>query len=253
MDGNGPAVLHERALGAGLESALVLPKSEPAIPEPHLEEVLRADASGVRTVTGSALWKEITAGNRKIVLNHLSDERCYLVMCERRAEEHDSTRQSRSLHLLKQVLAANAQKPVALDLRMSPSMVASMLKQYLTALGFPCQPSKVPIALMMLAQTAASEPAISWRQSEFSQDGNRYVVASAARPDLAFKRLLSPAQYEVMRLLIEGHTYAEIADVRRTSVRTVANQLGSTFRRLHVSGRLQLCNHVVVLGAEQHG
>jgi DNA-binding NarL/FixJ family response regulator len=51
---------------------------------------------------------------------------------------------------------------------------------------------------------------------------------------------LSPAEREVLELLAAGHTNAEIARRRRSSVRTVANQVASIFRRLGVGSRAQL-------------
>jgi DNA-binding CsgD family transcriptional regulator len=51
---------------------------------------------------------------------------------------------------------------------------------------------------------------------------------------------VSPAEYAVIRLLIEGKSYDEMADLRRTSKRTVANQLASAFHRIGVSGRAEL-------------
>jgi DNA-binding CsgD family transcriptional regulator len=51
---------------------------------------------------------------------------------------------------------------------------------------------------------------------------------------------LSPAESHVMQHLLEGRTNAEIAALRATSPRTVANQIASLFRKLGVSSRLEL-------------
>jgi hypothetical protein len=48
-----------------------------------------------------------------------------------------------------------------------------------------------------------------------------------------------------VRGLLEGRNYLEIAKKRGTSTRTVANQLAAAFRRLGVSGRASLLNHIV--------
>jgi DNA-binding CsgD family transcriptional regulator len=70
---------------------------------------------------------------------------------------------------------------------------------------------------------------------------------------------LTEAERSVATLLIEGKSYLEIAKVRRTSQRTVANQIASLFRRLHISGRAELlvllmeqANSSVVCGREAH-
>mgnify|MGYP001554949261 CR=1 FL=1 len=44
----------------------------------------------------------------------------------------------------------------------------------------------------------------------------------------------------VIRALIEGCSYREIAVLRQTSTRTIANQISAVFRRLRVSGRNEL-------------
>jgi DNA-binding CsgD family transcriptional regulator len=52
--------------------------------------------------------------------------------------------------------------------------------------------------------------------------------------------LLPAAELAVIRQLVEGHSYAEIAAERGTSTRTIANQITAVFRRLRVSGRNEL-------------
>lgn len=51
---------------------------------------------------------------------------------------------------------------------------------------------------------------------------------------------LPPAQREVLDLVLAGRSNAEIARVRRRSVRTIANQVASIFRRLGVGSRLEV-------------
>jgi DNA-binding CsgD family transcriptional regulator len=52
--------------------------------------------------------------------------------------------------------------------------------------------------------------------------------------------VLTPAEREVVELVLRGKSNREVAEARGTSVRTVANQLAVAFRKLGVSGRLQL-------------
>ena len=51
---------------------------------------------------------------------------------------------------------------------------------------------------------------------------------------------LTPAEREVITALLEGQSYAEIANRRGRSVETVAKQAGSAFRKLGVSSRSEL-------------
>jgi DNA-binding CsgD family transcriptional regulator len=66
------------------------------------------------------------------------------------------------------------------------------------------------------------------------------------RPDVDLWTGLSPAEADVARMLLEGRTHAEIAALRGTSMRTVANQLAASFQKLHVSGRSQLLSRSVM-------
>ena len=50
----------------------------------------------------------------------------------------------------------------------------------------------------------------------------------------------APAQREVLDLLLQGLSNAEIARRRRRSARTVAHQVDSLFRRFHVGSRAEL-------------
>src|SRR6185295_2705568 len=51
---------------------------------------------------------------------------------------------------------------------------------------------------------------------------------------------LTAAEREVAALLLAGGSNAEIAQARRTSVHTVANQLAAIFRKLDVRSRFEL-------------
>jgi DNA-binding NarL/FixJ family response regulator len=61
------------------------------------------------------------------------------------------------------------------------------------------------------------------------------VLSLPATSNLA--AALSPAEIEVARAIVRGATNAEIARVRGTSVRTVANQVASILRRLGARSR----------------
>jgi len=65
-----------------------------------------------------------------------------------------------------------------------------------------------------------------------SEDRSRKLNATATA--------LTEAERQVLALLLEGHSNAEIATTRSTSERTVANQVAAIFRKLHVSSRCEL-------------
>jgi DNA-binding NarL/FixJ family response regulator len=78
--------------------------------------------------------------------------------------------------------------------------------------------------------------------------GEEVVVFSFPLPRPALPRSLSAAERGVAHALLEGLTNDEIARARRTSVRTVANQVASIFRKLGVRSRSEA---VMVLGRLQ--
>ena len=79
------------------------------------------------------------------------------------------------------------------------------------------------------------------RTFAFTHDGSRYVVAirEVATRDHFLDRLTA-AQRGVLELIAAGLTNAEIAERRRTSPRTVANQVSSLLLALDCANRGQL-------------
>lgn len=67
------------------------------------------------------------------------------------------------------------------------------------------------------------------------------VVVSYPIQSADFTRL-SDAEAEVGRLVVRGFSNAEIAVVRGTSVRTVANQMASILRKLGLASRRELAS-----------
>jgi DNA-binding CsgD family transcriptional regulator len=76
------------------------------------------------------------------------------------------------------------------------------------------------------------------RSAKFAVDSEQYVVISY--PSVPLSAELSPAERAVVELLLSGASYQRIADVRRRSVRTVAKQIASAFKKLGVSSRAEL-------------
>jgi DNA-binding CsgD family transcriptional regulator len=71
--------------------------------------------------------------------------------------------------------------------------------------------------------------------------GPGLVVLSYALPDTdEALHALSPAERQVCRLAIEGRSNREIAEIRGTRVRTVANQMASILDKLGVTSRREL-------------
>ncbi len=78
------------------------------------------------------------------------------------------------------------------------------------------------------------------RASRIRVAGEDLAVFSFPIPAPVLPSGLSSAERAVALGLLEGQSNAEIAKARRTSVRTIANQVSSLFKKLGVQSRSQL-------------
>ncbi|PRQ05904.1 Bacterial regulatory protein, luxR family [Enhygromyxa salina] len=70
-----------------------------------------------------------------------------------------------------------------------------------------------------------------------SRVGDTLVVSAGIT---SLPRVLSESERAVVHALLAGRSNAEIAELRRTSVKTVANQLHAVYRKLGVGSRDEL-------------
>jgi DNA-binding CsgD family transcriptional regulator len=79
------------------------------------------------------------------------------------------------------------------------------------------------------------------------------VIASFPLPPAAARSgpPLTAAEREVITALLEGQSYAEIANRRGRSVETVAKQAGSAFRKLGVSSRSELLGRGILQARDE--
>jgi DNA-binding CsgD family transcriptional regulator len=70
--------------------------------------------------------------------------------------------------------------------------------------------------------------------------GGRRFAALVIDMDEELPTPLTRAEREVARLVREGHSNAQIAAARKTSVHTVANQIAAIMRKLGVGSRVEI-------------
>jgi DNA-binding NarL/FixJ family response regulator len=187
-----------------------------------------------------AIWRRLLEGDAIVVDEFFYQERSFLAF-RRRARQSRSFRMKRDLDILEQALSGIDQKVLASELRLASSTITAALRRALEFIGLECIPSRAPLLLALLAHAAKHSGSVAHghaRDLEF--DGRGYCLFSARVPECGPAHALSPAVRAVVRLRAEGRSHAEIAEYRRTSRRTVANQLASAFQRLGVSGRTNL-------------
>lgn len=70
--------------------------------------------------------------------------------------------------------------------------------------------------------------------------GEEIIVLSVPLPNLRYPEGTTPAEHEIIDLVLQGLTAKEIAEQRGASLRTVTTQLGAIFRKAEVNSQAEL-------------
>jgi DNA-binding CsgD family transcriptional regulator len=191
----------------------------------------------------AALWEELVMGTSKIERWSHTAETWSVVVSRSPGplSTPSGTMRVRDTEILEQALLCGVRKLVAVDVGLSCSSIAVIMQSCFQFMGLDCLPSRIP-GLVVAAAHARRHPATppaAFLKTTRRRERARHTV-TVRRPDAELSDWIAPAELAVVRLLIEGMSYAEIAEARETSIRTVANQVASGFRRLGVSGRAEL-------------
>lgn len=220
---------------------------------------IRAIAAGADDLSPQGLpladlWKLLVTGALRVVDTFHTDQRCYLTLASPATLGRAPRRLSaRKVVTLQRILLGERQKAVALDCNLAASTIALTVAECLRTLGLDSRTARVPSLVVLAAHASRGVTDVhDCRVSDFIlppteavQSPRPYRVVSIARPDLDLGPALSAAEYAVARLLVEGKSYAEMALLRGTSVRTVANQVASVFQKVGVSGRSEFLSSLV--------
>jgi DNA-binding NarL/FixJ family response regulator len=200
--------------------------------------------AAVELMSLSELWFALTTGKLTIVSSGCSERECFLRLCPRR-EQGAFFLAPRHRSILRRVLAGESQKSVAIELELAVSTIAVTGSHLLAAMGARVSASRAPLLLALAAHAATGVPLPAALLARTRDCASDEFVLIAPRPDIELAASLSAAERDVVRALVEGRTYAEIAAHRRRSKRTIANQLASIFRKLRVRGRGELVGKLV--------
>lgn len=185
-------------------------------------------------------WRDLTEGRSSILDAFTSSAWSYLVTSRDMPHVPVSLR---GLHILERVVTGTYPKVVAAELHLSQSTVACATKQALACLGASCVASKVPLALVALIHCARSGAHVHMYGSAARLLGCECEIWATPTPSLA--HLLPPVVEEVLNLHIAGKSHREMAVLRGTSSRTIANQLATAFERIGSSGRLNVLDFLL--------
>jgi DNA-binding CsgD family transcriptional regulator len=201
-------------------------------------------ASTFGLVDLAEIWRRLVNGTYVFRTALCSDTRCFATFDAR--EDQPPIRPKRvHVQMLEQILNGNSQKQIALQRGCAVSSVCGSASACLKTFGWQQRPSRMPVLFVMAYHAFRQYGGEQVRLGPIEGAGPQRWVVSAARPDNSLEELLAPAELGVARLVVEGRSHAEIAALRRTSLRTVANQLASVFEKLEVSGRMQFLAKIV--------
>ena len=208
------------------------------------EEAIENDAIASEPVPLALFWRALTRGVCRVVDTFFTSSRCYVVTAGL-AGQTERAVCGRTLLILERILSGASQKSLALDLGLAPSTIALNARVGLRNMGIGCKPSRVH-PLLMLAAKAAHDRDLSvlGSMSVVFPNGVSLRAVGFPRPDAQLANVLPPGELAVIRALIEGRSYEDIAHQRGASQRTVANQIAKVFQRVRVSGRNDLVHRL---------
>lgn len=193
----------------------------------------------------AAVWDGLVSGRNRITAELSSGERTGLEFTDTRVSNREWRLSARELHVLEEVLISQSQKAAAIDLNLSPGVVCGILHRSFQKIGLDCTYRTAPllVVLMVLAiRRSVIVPGLRI-ETKLAESGNVHLISSD-RPDARARALLSPAESDVVQMMMDGHTHEHIAHVRRTSRRTIANQVAKIHSKLGASGRIHLISRL---------
>ncbi len=199
-----------------------------------------------QTLELTTLWQELVSGKWCTRASFCSETECFLVLEACKARPHPLA--PHVVRMLELVLTGESQKRLAIEARLSRSTVATRCAVSLRGMGSEHTLSSVPILILLAAHAARGMRQSSATLRQVPGHVEECWLVSYERPDKVLNPALSEAERAVTRLFIEGRTHAQMARIRNVSTRTVANQLGSAFRKLGASGRTALVSKLLELG-----
>lgn len=206
---------------------------------------VRRLAESCEPIDSVATWRDLTEGNAYIVDEFTTTEGAFLILQNRIGSARALSR--RDLEILERVLLGVDQKVVGIERSLAPSTVAACLRQAYGKIGLTCKPSRVSLFMVTLVHAAKGRGRIeSGRACKFEYEGTTFRALRMTMPERVFARVLSPAEEAVVRMRVQGRSHAEIAARRKTSLRTVANQVAAAFQRLGISSRSDLMELLIL-------
>lgn len=143
---------------------------------------------------------------------------------------------SRERELLSDWVTHGSQKSLSFKLDLSPSSISAHLARVLRKIGWYGRAPRLPWSIVRLAHAHRRVAFLTGDPTNGVPQRLRVrFVGSSWMSGLG----LTSAEREVTELSLKGHGNSEIARLRGTSLRTVANQFARIFEKFGVSGRME--------------
>ncbi|HTQ06185.1 MAG TPA: helix-turn-helix transcriptional regulator [Polyangiaceae bacterium] len=190
----------------------------------------------------STLWHELVGGRYRIVASFTDEAHFYLVLAGAERVPTDRKRPGRrDVTVLESILSGKQQKVIAIEDGLAPSTVAVAAAQCARSMGLACTATQVPTVLFIAAHAKIHDCSnVRAQHAAFDFADEPFEVIRVRRPDSNLLVELSKSERAIADLLIDRHSNAQIARLRKRSSRTIANQLGSIYRKLKASGRTNI-------------
>lgn len=182
------------------------------------------------------LWRTLVSGHWSLVDRFESDGRRYVLARRNPPDAPDPRGLSPGERAVAHYMAlGHANKEIAYTLGLTEGTIASLASRVTRKLGVS---SRTELVERIFGPTA---PAGEVQSVSLQLAGEELRVVSWA-PGVTRESLasLSASEREVAHAAAQGMSNTEIASTRSTSVRTVANQLATIYRKLGVRSRMEL-------------
>jgi DNA-binding NarL/FixJ family response regulator len=183
----------------------------------------------------SALWESLVAGAWSVLAEFDDDACLYLVVRGNSPQARlERALTERERQVLERVALGQANKFVAYELALPQSCVSLSLKEACSKAGLR---SRTELLQLM---PVASNDAVDAQPKGFCVPVDESVVLRVERRAVAVPDALTTSEGHIFRAILAGLSNAEIAVRRGRSLRTIANQVASVFRKLRISARAEL-------------
>ena len=184
------------------------------------------------------VWRDLLLGRLKVA--GTADAAGYGLLLERITQPVASPARAQRQLYFEAALRGTPQKVISAESGLAPATLATLLQRALAELGLEPPFSRLPVALPLLAHAArgANVLALCEVSEPDSEDGT--LLVTLCPPLQTLSGAVTPSECDVASRYIAGQTHVQIAEGRRASPRTIANQLGACFRALHASRRFEL-------------